>query len=356
MSRTAIKSSLPLLIVGLLSATTLFANPPSEEMLDLWNQRANELQTAKIKTLFMFFAVNPGEGDIPQAALNQFLKDLERLVSQGASSRDLQARIDALPMAKRSRVWSELEILIDGVKAKNVRRIPTPDGSVRTHVSAFDGQTQAEHFSDSQQASIHRGVGSYIYRLHDVRPTIHELPELNAVGQHEGYVQFTDLVGGSHLVDRETGLVRSMSFGCTDEATNCNRVDCFDLQEFSGHIIFPRITVAAKGTRRGYLDTLKVFLVTEAEFNVPLDDSEFKVALPPRSLVVDFRNPDAPPVRTKPAVRVPDAIAAADNPRAYSLEGEPESQALKWLYRTGAGILIALGLFVIGWLVLKRTY
>jgi len=310
----------------------------------IWEIQRDEIQTARIETTFFRYLRGTKKTVLPKEAVEELLDQIPLALRDSGIDgvRDLIKTLPVYDPSDPDKYWKRLAILVDGIRLRNTIR--SLDGSTLISDAAFDGDREVQHWNDSKQVNVYGGSHWKKYGLSSIR----SVPGFSSSGSappltvEEGLVRCAHPSGRpSYVFDEESGLRLEY------------RVDKdifrqYEPAEYAGGIVFP--TASAQATFDG-ADTriLRLFLVTDAEFNTALPDNAFDVGVPADTVVVDYRGASDRPKTRKMRAPVDDVVASID--QSTRRPPPPEGPNFRWWIIGMNALLVAVAL---GYLAFAR--
>ena len=316
-----------------------------DELRDKWRVQREEIQTARVHVA-LFRYVGKGDPILTENEARAFLARIPKILETSSDPlAALKRATGSLVIPeRRRRGWTDLEIIVDGPRTRNIRTITRPDGSSYVHDNSFDGEDEVQHWSDSQQATVYKGRSRLL--LYDLR-MLRSVPPPDLAYQETGRTSSSIELwlghagGGDQMqVDLATGLVTERI------GAEGNELYQYEPIAFSGDIVSPRLTASVLYSD-GMVRRARLLYVIDGEFNVELGEDAFDVAIPSSTTIVDHRGGGSRPETHRLSSPTPDTIALANE---LPTRGPPPRG-----FPFAAAGLLALGLLlvVIGALIVR---
>jgi hypothetical protein len=343
MVRTIAYWPLPLFCSLVLGSASWADEPePLPTLRALWKSQHTEITTARIR--FQGYRNNLSEmhrltsqqvRDIFQAAdLGNHPENFPRLVGRLQRQMDIQ-----------SPPWSTIEFFLEGTRMRE----NWYEGRGVTTL-AFDGK-QVISYSEGSRTAILNTLGNNrrggwtlqdfrLVPLLDVKEMVVERRENGVAHIKVGPVPDRPKLGGGRMaVDEATGLIQHAESRHVDGRLGYDRFQG-GFRTYPGGIQFPSYSARVDYYNQGEIDVW-LTLIDEAEFNTPLPDGTFTVAVGAQTNVIDHRGES---VASWPkASAAPDVVQLMDSTRRVPRHPDQRSP---WLL---AAVLVPLAILTV-WL------
>ena len=344
-----------ILVICMLLCSTGFAQELLSEELakaeldrlaQLWESQRTEIQTARIEADHFEFH---GIGALSKPAVDRFIVTLEAALQADAVAADLQAVTATLPQQQGSKTWGRLLLIVDGSRRRAFETWKWGDGSEGVSDVSFDGETEVQRRSNSNQVNIFKGrTQLHVTGLEDLRviPRLfgNEPYALERMGENDLFRIYRGsfsmrVYSGSGLVrDYELAKMRTLQY---------------QPGRFSGGIVFPRVTARIRMGADSKLRRIELFRILNAEFNIPIRLDQFEVAIPAQTTVVDVRNSNGSPRLSTATQDSQNAVLAADQNLRRGRNSHLGIEENRWAVPAMVIGLILLGIGA--WLVMRKS-
>jgi hypothetical protein len=312
---------------------------PLDKLIPLWKSQRTEIASAHLKYRLSQVGANDLE---PLTA-----KQLEELLASVdlVKNPDGLAMIDHALLPKRNLPtpsWDLGESYFEGDKVREA--FLEGDHSYQV----FDGKEKIEYEGVNKQATLFAEGASirWVPTLRDFRFVPNPEAAYGLIDQRGGLVELSADEGLTRLtVESSSGAMRR----CLVQSKT-GQVLAETLQDgfttYAGGIVFPTVFATARFGGAGTLSWIRITVLEEAQFNIPLPADTFTAAVPTGVNVFDQRDRDS--IKTfKTASQSSDLALAANEHR---MPQQPPLLSGWRLWVIGANALLLL-VMVTGWLL-----
>jgi hypothetical protein len=329
------------------AVTVLADTPPRPDnrlvrLQRLSESQKNEIQTARLEAFFFHYTRNLPDSKLTAAQTDACLELLSQAVAKEASLARLTEIILSLGLPKEYK-WDTLKIVKFGSSVSNILSRLTESGLEEPAIHGAYTQGVGLTKFDQNQISIFRGPGQYFYTPNAMR----HVPQLEGRAfridsTRGGFLRLSADEGADKLelvAFEDQGLLKSSDRRNTKDHT-FHALRQFEPAGFPGGVIFPRLSSRYSGTGKIVTD-LEVAIIRQAEFNVPIDTTEFRIPFQEGTVFADHRadrDQFAPATKTwKASVGGDDALDAADHPQNTARWTPEHRSRAPWRGNDGAG-------------------
>lgn len=341
------RSIFSLLLLGMFLSRSAHAQdeiPSVQDRKDAWRHQSEEVQTARMTMWHR-------NGVAKQPADWQAVERAADILLAKANANDSQATLEAMidcivsiANPVNPRAGALLTIIAEG--DSNVRNIIEIDDEKRID-SGFTNNASVIYRSNFREAHIEPGESiDAKYRLHYVRPTV--VPGADWVISESNPASDWQLAWVENgiscrvLVDRRTSVVTRIELGESKLRLRGG------IAEFAGGVSIPTWGIDISMGSKGRVRSFDAFVMRDAEFNVPLPDSDLPVTVPEGTRLIDRRNPGVERVaETETAgevLKLAETIPFRENPPDNAGHLEPPVDAPRtrtWLWVNLAVLALA---------------
>jgi hypothetical protein len=256
-----------------------------EELKAKWETQRSSIKTARVTLRYLLVMACKVSDETAEEAVQKWRAGLSSGQKQESLEKDvLHVLGDECPSK-----WETLEVRVDGKQLWNKRTIGAGKTASPHSQSAKTEEGEVWFMADNKQADMFGGRMPYkMNALEDLRRVPFLSDKAKVVGPAitklpPRVIRIED-DGRQHTVDQKSGFATEFRAGSHFLSRQ------FDPAEFKGGVVFPRARVDVLKSESIIINLIFLQLIS-AEFNQPLEKSEFWIDAPAGVTVVDHRHP-----------------------------------------------------------------